>query len=137
MSEKIQPHRLRELRDKALRYIRENGAGMPKGEVPIVDLKNHLDTTDAEFRSLSILLHTNHLAQPDGMNVHIGLTDAGRREADNIDHPVASASINITYNLTNSVLQNAGSNSVQSATLTLDQSHLTQVLDQIEESFPS
>jgi hypothetical protein len=81
MSEQIQPQRLRELRDNAIRYIHVNGAGRPKGEVSIATLRDELGVTDAEYKPLYILLHDDRLARTNGMNTHIGLTDIGRLEA--------------------------------------------------------
>jgi hypothetical protein len=87
MSQQIQHERLRELREKALRYISLNGADKPKGEVSILDLKAHLGITDAEYKSLYLLFHNQRLAKTDGRNAHIGLTDIGRDEANRLDRP--------------------------------------------------
>jgi hypothetical protein len=78
MSSQTQPHRLRELRNKALRYINVNGADKPKGRVPISDLKTHfVGLTEEEWKSLITLLYNERLAVTDGMNEHISLTDKG------------------------------------------------------------
>jgi hypothetical protein len=73
--------RLRELRQKALSYIHLHGADKPRGYVSILDLRAHLGTTDAEYKSLYLLFHNEELAKTDGMNAHIALTNAGRKEA--------------------------------------------------------
>jgi hypothetical protein len=82
MTENLAHDGLLKLRDKALRYIRLNGADKPKGEVPISDLKSDLGIADAEYRSLYIFLHNEHLIYTDGRKVHIGLTPAGRTAAE-------------------------------------------------------
>ena len=129
MSEQIQPERLRELRDKALRYISSNGADKPKGQVAISDLKVHLGTTDAEYKSLYLLLHNHGLAKTDGRDAYIWLTDTGRDEASKLDHPPSergSISINASY----SIVQVSGHGSNQTAHLTVDQ--ISEVLNEIE-----
>jgi hypothetical protein len=82
MTENLAHDGLLKLRDKALRYIRLNGADKPKGEVPISDLKSDLGIADAEYRSLYIFLHDEHLIYTDARKVHIGLTPAGRTAAE-------------------------------------------------------
>jgi hypothetical protein len=84
MTDTIDPRRLRELRNNALRYIRLNGAGKIKGRVPISELKSHLAATEAEYKALYLLFLNDDLARTDGQDEHIGLTDAGRIVADNL-----------------------------------------------------
>jgi hypothetical protein len=84
MTDTIDPRRRHELRNKALRYIRLNGADKIKGQVPISELKSHLGATEDEYRALYRLLFNDQLAVTDGRNEHISLTPAGRAEADNL-----------------------------------------------------
>jgi hypothetical protein len=85
MTDTIDPKRLHELRNKALRYISVNGDGKIKGEVLISELKSHLSTTDAEYKALYLLFFNDRLALTDGRNERISLTPAGRTEADNLE----------------------------------------------------
>jgi TIR domain len=85
MSEPVPRSRLFELRQKALGYIHVQGADKPKGYVLVADLRSYLDTTDQEYKSLYIVLHNEGLAQTDGRNAHIRLTNLGRKEAASLE----------------------------------------------------
>jgi hypothetical protein len=134
MSEQIQPERLRELRDKALRYIHVHGAGQIKGEVDLNDLKDHLGATHNEYHALSLLFINHRLAKTNGSNSRIGLTETGRKEVENIDRKPLRGMIVIHANY--STVQVAGGNSTQTANLAIDQSAVTKVLNQIEQELP-
>jgi len=123
LSQQVDRERLRELRDEALCYISSYGADKPKGQVPIIDLKAHLASTEDEYISLYLLLLTEGLAATDGMNLHICLTEKGRKETEKLDRPSAAA-INIRAG--HSVVQLGGSY----------QSEIISILDQIEHDLP-
>ena len=68
------------------------------------------------------------------MNLHIGLTEKGSKEAEKLDRPSAAA---INIHASNSVVQLAGSNNVQTAQLSnVYQSQIISILDQIEHEIP-
>ena len=82
MTEQVDRRRLHELRNEALRYVNEHGAGQPKGLVRLTNLKTHLKITDREWRPLYLLLRQDGLANTDGRNEHVYLTQNGRTEAE-------------------------------------------------------
>lgn len=137
MSERIEPKRLRDLRDKALRYIRENGAAQIKGEVAIDELQAHLGTTPDEYRSLDLFFINEHIAKTNGLNTRISLTPKGRDEADNLDRAPPRPANVVTIHANYSTVQIGGDNSTQTANLAINQSAVNQVLNQIEHELPN
>ena len=123
LSQQVDRERLRELRDEALWCINSHGADKPRGQVPIIDLKAHLASTEDEYISLYLLLLTEGLATTDGMNLHIGLTEKGRKETEKLDRPSAAA---INIRASHGVVELGGSY----------HSHIISILDQIEHEIP-
>ena len=66
------------------------------------------------------------------MNLHIGLTEKGSKEAEKLDRPSAAA---INIHASHSVVQTRGSNNVQTAS-NVYQSQIISILDQIEHEIP-
>ena len=85
MTEQTDRRRLHELRNKALLYVYKHGAGHPKGLVRLTDLKTHLEITDREWRPLYLLLRQDDLADTDGRNEHVYLTQHGLAEAEKLN----------------------------------------------------
>ena len=85
MQNQDQHSALRDLRNKALRFIRLNGADKPKGEVAISELKTNLNITDDKYKQLYAMLHNDQLARTNGMNSYICLTELGREAADSLE----------------------------------------------------
>jgi hypothetical protein len=85
MTDQTDRRRHHELRNKALLYVYEHGARQPKGLVRLTDLKAHLEITDREWRPLYLLLRQDGLADTDGRNEHVYLTQNGRAEAEKLN----------------------------------------------------
>ena len=85
MTEQTDRRRLHELRNKALLYVYKHGASQPKGLVRLTDLKTHLEITDREWRPLYLLLRQDDLADTDGRNEHVYLTQHGLAEAEKLN----------------------------------------------------
>ena len=85
MTEQVDRQRLHELRNNALTYVYEHGAGQPKGLVRLTNLKTHLEITDREWRPLYLLLRQDGLADTDGRNERVYLTQNGRAEAEKLN----------------------------------------------------
>lgn len=84
MADQPDRQRLLELRDKALLYVHEHGAGQPKGLVPLTDLKAALKITDEEWTQIYLLFRDEGLGETNGRNSHIYLRQPGRVKAERL-----------------------------------------------------
>jgi hypothetical protein len=132
--------RLKEMRDKVIRYVYEHGAGNWKWGVDRDQVKQALGITEHELRNVYMLMIEQHLVPEGGSISDIGLSERGQEEAVRLGTSTAMhepSPAPITINANYSIVQVAGANSTQSAQLSIDQSKVSHVIDQIEKELPS
>jgi hypothetical protein len=137
-NEPIPAARLRQLRDQVIRYVYEHGAGKWGWGVPIDQVERALGITGTELRTVSMLLREQGLLPNHGSLTNIGLNQEGQEEAARLGSlPMHEPSQPATIIHANySIVQVAGAHSSQTANLSIDQSQITTLLDQIERELP-
>ncbi|MGC0052703.1 hypothetical protein ACNSPG_06505 [Brucella pituitosa] len=129
--------KLNELKNKAILYTYEHGAGSMNFQVPADDVMKHLGVSGPVWRQVTALLMAQGFWHPKTFMSNVGLSDKGQQEAERlgpltrlIQPAVPSQNvIDARY----SIVQIAGDNSTQSAQQTIDQSALTQILNDIDQ----
>lgn len=140
MSEELR--RLRWLRDAAVRYVYEHGAGMPHFATPADEVARAIGATKKEFSAVTALMFEQGIIPPRvGPVGSVCLSDIGQETAERLGpdvllrDPPPPASMHISA--TDSIVQIAGSGSTQTASLTLHKSQIEQILHEIESELPS
>jgi hypothetical protein len=136
----IPPARLRQLRDLVIRHVYEHGAGKSGWGVPLWQVQKALSISRSELQAVTMVMIEQGLLSKRGSIGDIGLSSEGQDEAARLgggvpmrEQPPSPIVIHANY----SVVQVAGANSTQSAQLVVDQSRLTNVLEQIEKEIPN
>jgi hypothetical protein len=132
--------RLRILRDSVIRYVYEHGAGKYAWGVKRDQVKQVLGITEHELRHVFMLMREQGLTPDYGPINDVGLNQRGQEEAVRLGTTTAmheSAQPSITIQAHYSIVQIAGPNSTQNAQLSIDQSKVSQLIDEIERELPS
>ena len=132
--------RLKDMRDRVIRYVYEHGAGNWKWGVNRDQVTQALGITKHELLKIHMIMIEQGLVSEGGSISDIGLSERGQEEAVRLGtstamHEPSPAPITIHANY--SIVQVAEANSTQSAQLSIDQSRVSQVLDQIDKELPS
>jgi hypothetical protein len=139
MTETMDSSRLKALRDSVIRYVYDHGAGKYAWGVKRDQVKQSLGITEHELRQVFMLMREQGLTPDYGRINDVGLSHQGQEEAIRLGtvpmHEPAQQPV--TINAHYSIVQVAGANSTQSAQLSIDQSKVSQVIDQIEKELPS
>jgi hypothetical protein len=112
--------------------------------VPVDEIQAALSITEEELSAVSMLLYNQQLLATRGQVGCIGLNTSGQFEAERLgplvamrDLPREHPSAVIVGSASNSIIQVAGSQSNQNATLSVQQSQILELLNQIERTLPS
>jgi hypothetical protein len=138
--EPIDSKHLKTMRDSVIRYVYEHGAGKYAWGVKRDQVKQALGITEHELRQVFMLMREQGLTPDYGPINDVGLSHRGQEEAVCLGTATAMhepAPSPITIEAHYSIVQVAGANSTQSAQLSIDQSKVSQVIDQIERELPS
>ena len=136
----IDPARLKSLRDQVIRYVYANGASNYGWGVKMDKVQEALGITRRELQTVYMLMMEQGLSAEQGMIADIGLSKNGQEEALRLgaETPMHEPRQGpITINANYSIVQVAGDNSSQSGQVSIDQSEVTQIIDQIEKEIPS
>lgn len=131
----IDNRRLREVRDAIIRYVYDNGAGIPYFSVEEGKISAALGLTKEELSAAFYLMLTQGIIAERGLGGTIGLSDYGQAEAERLGpaipmrEPTTSQSVHI--NAAYSIVQVGGSGSTQTANLTVDNAALADLLRRI------
>lgn len=138
---KIPQSDLRRYRDVVLKYLYDNGAGMPSFSVPYNQIERDLGFSQDILNQIWMIMHNQGLDATPGMGGCLGLSDAGQREAERLGPSVMMRepppSGSVTINASGySIVQLAGANSTQTASVSSAQTTLMSTLDEIERELP-
>ena len=137
---RLDPRRLRQIRDALLRYVYEHGADGPGWSVPASDVSRALAITRDELRAAVRLAMNQGLISNRCPAESIGLSLAGQDEAERLGPEVLMRSLEAAppsqVIAINSVVQFAGANSRQSAHLSIQQ-QVSALLDEIDRTLPA
>lgn len=133
----LSPFELNELKNKAILYVYEKGLGNMYFQVPASEVMKELNVSGPTWRQITALLMNQGFWHPKTFMNNVGLSEKGQEEAEllgpatRLKQPRSNAKnvIDARY----SIVQIAGDNSTQTAHQTIDQSQLTQILDQIDQ----
>jgi hypothetical protein len=139
-NESMSSARLRQLRDQVIRYVYEHGAGKWGWGVPLEQVQKALGISSQELQTITMLLIEQGLFAKHGPISNIGLSSEGQDEAVRLGSGIPMREPSQTpmvIHANYSVVQVAGANSTQSAQLAVDQSQITNVMEQIEKELPT
>lgn len=136
----VEPLRLREIRDLVLAYVYQHGAGKPYFSVEDDRIRRDLSLSREEFQAVSVLMHSQSLSHVAFVG-SMGLSVRGQDEAEALGPevlmrsraPATTVHINASY----SVVQVGAAGSSQSASLSVQHSHLVGLLADIERALPA